>query len=293
MSPVQAMVSDVAAVHEAIARVEAQAVQRDVDYLGKSVRWRRFGEGSPLVLLHGGYGSWMHWLHNVEALAKQHTVWIPDMPGYNDSDAPDPVPRGQDRMAPLIDALRATLGTLIGDDTPVDIAGFSFGGMVAARLATERGAVRRLALLGVVGHGTARRQWEEMVDWKTHTDPQAVRAALHHNLRVQMLHEPQSIDALALAIHEISCIRTRFVSKPISRAGGLQNLLDQYQQPLLMLWGEHDVTAVPELLAPQLRGNHTEREWCLLPGAGHWVQYERASEINSLMLSWFAPDLTH
>lgn len=116
-----------------------------------------------------------------------------------------------------------------------------------------------------------------------------------------MLHGAQNIDALALAIHELSCTRTRFRSKAISRAGGLQNLLDRYKQPLLMLWGEHDVTAFPESLARQLRGNHTEREWCLLPGAGHWVQYERASEVNRLMLSWFAqteacgaiPHLTH
>jgi len=277
-----------AAARDAIARVEDRAVQRDVCHLGKCIRWRRFGEGSPLVLLHGGHGSWMHWLRNVEALAQQHSVWVPDMPGFNDSDALDPVPHGQDRMAPLIHALRATLDILIGEGTPVDLAGFSFGGLVAARLATERGAVRRMALLGVAGHGTARRQREEMMDWKTPTDPQAVRTALQHNLRVQMLHEAQSIDALALAIHALSCTRTRFQSKAISRAGGLQNLLDRYKQPLLMLWGEHDVTAFPESLAQQLRGEHVDREWCLLPGAGHWVQYERASEVNRLMLSWFS-----
>lgn len=290
-----------AAARDAIARVESRAVQRDVDYLGKCIRWRRFGEGSPLVLLHGGHGSWMHWLHNVEALAQQHTVWVPDMPGFNDSDALDPVPHGQDRMAPLVDALRTTLDAVIGEGTPVNLAGFSFGGLVAARFAAERGAVRRMALLGVAGHGTARRQREELVNWKTHTDPLVVRAALRHNLRAQMLHEAQSIDALALAIHEISCARTRFRSKPISRAGGLQNLLDRYKQPLLMLWGEHDVTAFPESLALHLRGDHTQREWCLLPGAGHWVQFERACEVNCLMLSWFAQtdacrttqDLTH
>jgi pimeloyl-ACP methyl ester carboxylesterase len=293
MSSVPAIMPNADAAREAIAYVQAQAVQHDVHHHGKCIRWRRFGEGSPLVLLHGGYGSWMHWVRNIEALALQHTVWVPDMPGYNDSDALDPVPLGRDRLAPLVDALRATLGILIGDGTPVDLAGFSFGGMVAARLAAERGTVRRLALLGVVGHGAARRQWEDMVDWKNQTNSQAVRTALLHNLRVQMLHEPQSIDALALAVHEISCARTRYVSKPISRAGGLQNLLDQYKQPLLMLWGEHDVTAFPELLAPQLCGDHTEREWRLIPGAGHWVQYERASEVNSLMLSWFAQNSAH
>lgn len=156
-----------AATREAIARVEAQAVQRDVCHLGKCIYWRRFGDGSPLVLLHSEHGSWIHWLRNVEALAQRHTVWIPDMPGFNDSDVLDQVPHGQDQMAPLIDALKATLGTLVGNATPFDLAGFSFGGLVAARLATERDAVYQIALLGVAGHGTARRQRKEMMDWKT------------------------------------------------------------------------------------------------------------------------------
>ena len=30
------------------------------------VVWRMWGAGTPLVLLHGGTGSWMHWVRNVE-----------------------------------------------------------------------------------------------------------------------------------------------------------------------------------------------------------------------------------
>jgi pimeloyl-ACP methyl ester carboxylesterase len=70
---------------------------------GVRVRWRRFGTDTtqpPLVLLHGGHGSWMHWLRNAEALSAGRTLWLPDMPGFNDSDAPPRVAPGEDSLPP-------------------------------------------------------------------------------------------------------------------------------------------------------------------------------------------------
>jgi pimeloyl-ACP methyl ester carboxylesterase len=74
-----------------IERIAARGTRHDVVHGGVRVSWRRFGDESahaPLVLLHGGHGSWMHWLRNVEALSAGRTLWLPDMPGFNDSDAP-------------------------------------------------------------------------------------------------------------------------------------------------------------------------------------------------------------
>ena len=44
--------------------------------------WRCWGGGPPLVLLHGGYGSWMHWIRNVLPLSRQFRVIAPDLPGH-------------------------------------------------------------------------------------------------------------------------------------------------------------------------------------------------------------------
>lgn len=274
---------------EEIARLDSRAERQCVDWHGRKVVWRRYGHGSPLVLIHGGHGSWLHWVRNIEALAQHHTLWLPDLPGFGESDDLAVALHAPDRMQHLIDALAGSLDALVSDDTPVDLAGFSFGGLVAAQLAALRGGIRRMALLGPSGHGGARRQTKALVDWRL-PEPDAMRAALQHNLAAFMLHGPLSEDSLAILVHERCCIQTRFRSKEISRSSALQAALENYTQPLLLVWGEQDVTGIPEDIALQLATGRPGRDWCVLPNAGHWVQYERAGDINRLLQLWFGEE---
>lgn len=276
------------AAHAEIARIDARATHHDAEHEGVRVRWRRFGEGTPVVLLHGGHGSWMHWLRNVEALSARHTLWLPDLPGFHESDVPRPMRDGEAPLDPLLDALGGTLDQLIGAGTPIALGGFSFGGLVAARFAARRGAVQRLALMGSGGHGTLRRLTVEMINWRAVPDREAESAALRHNLAALMLHDPAAIDALAFAIHDASCHGTRLRSKDISLSGGLQVALEAFAGPQLLLWGEFDVTADPRPLVAQLAAGHPERQALVVDGAGHWVQYERADETNRLLCEFFS-----
>jgi pimeloyl-ACP methyl ester carboxylesterase len=249
--------------------------------------WRQIGQGSPLTLIHGGHGSWMHWVRNIEALSARHTLWLPDLPGFGDSGALPGHPHAADRFNRLVDALAVSLNNLLGADSAFGLAGFSFGGLVAARLAAVMPNVERLALLGPAGHGGARRQRMEMVNWRTN-DRGEMLSALRHNLAALMLHDIANIDALAMAVHERMCMATRFRSKALSRKALLEEALTSYHGPTLLIWGEHDVTAVPVEAAQFIAGGAPNRDWCLVPGAGHWVQYERPQESNQLLLRWFA-----
>ena len=67
-----------------VAAVEAKAKRIDTPYDGGSIAWRSFGDGPPLVLLHGGFGGWGHWLRNVGPLSRKYRVLAPDMPGFGD-----------------------------------------------------------------------------------------------------------------------------------------------------------------------------------------------------------------
>jgi Predicted hydrolases or acyltransferases (alpha/beta hydrolase superfamily) len=271
---------------DTLAQLEASAHRSQVAYRDRGVCWRRWGQGPALVLIHGGHGSWMHWVRNIAALARHFTVLVPDLPGFGDSDDLGHDAHSPDRMDHLIDALSATLDTMLGRHAPVCVAGFSFGGLVAAELAARRGGVRKLALIGPAGHGGVRRQKVDLVDWRT-PDPAQRRARLRHNLAALMLHDPAAIDELAMAVHEASCVRTRFRSKALSRTNGLHGALERYAHPALLIWGEHDVTAVPDEVASQLAQLGPDREWCVIPGGGHWVQYERSHDVNQLLKAWF------
>ncbi|WP_043117035.1 alpha/beta fold hydrolase, partial [Pseudacidovorax intermedius] len=61
-----------------------------------------------------------------------------------------------------------------------------------------------------------------------------------------------------------------------SRAGGLQALIAAHAGPAAAVWGAHDVTADPAEAAA-LVGCPAQ----VIPAAGHWVQYEAATQVNA------------
>lgn len=269
--------------------VDARATRRVVVRDGRAMVWRCWGQGRPLVLVHGGHGSWMHWIHNVDALAGHAQVWVPELPGYGDSEAPV----GKD-LAAVLDPLAVGMGVLFGEGPAVDVVGFSFGGLVAAHLASRWSGVRRLALLAPAGHGGARRPRGELRSWRhaaREGDAATLADIMRHNLRVQMLHDEAAVDALALRIHIDACLRTRFRSKEISRAGGLAHALDAYPGPVMLVWGEHDVTVEPTTMADRLAAGRLNCRTAIVPDAGHWLQYEQPHLVNRLLIDWLGDAL--
>ena len=253
------------------------------------VVWHRWGEGEPLVLLHGGSGSWTHWVHNIAALANAgHSVWVPDLPGFGDSSPP---PDGHD--ADVLPAwLEQGLSTLIGA-TPVDLVGFSFGGMVGTLWAAEHpGRVRRLLLMGTPGLGLALEQRLDLRMW-SHLPDAAERAeVMRHNLLQLMLKHPASVTELVLQLHSHNLQREnrRMKRRKLSQTDALRHALPRLACPLWGLWGEHDALFVGRhgdvaqalALAPHFQG----LSW--VPDAGHWVQFEAAPAVNHWLLRWLA-----
>ena len=137
-----------------VQRQAAQAERHTTPCGDGDIVWHVWGEARPdarpLVLLHGGSGSWTHWVRNIDALvAAGHQLWVPDLPGFGDSAAPASGGDADALVAPLHEGLRALLGS-----APCDLVGFSFGGMTAGLLlAAHPGLAQRLVLVGAPAMG--------------------------------------------------------------------------------------------------------------------------------------------
>src|SRR5262249_61674091 len=86
-----------------VATIDALAVRRQTRAGGVSMVWRTWGEGRPLLLLHGASGSWTHWIRNVLPLAAHFRVLAPDMPGFGESETLSE-PHTADRLAAAVAA---------------------------------------------------------------------------------------------------------------------------------------------------------------------------------------------
>ncbi len=264
---------------EVIATLDRACTRHATPNGAGDVVWRVWGDGPPLVLLHGGTGSWLHWVRNIEELSRDFTLLVPDLPGSGESGTPEP-PISADRVGAT---MAHGLATLIGTQARFAVAGFSMGGLIAGYLVRHAGAnARALVLVGATGTGAPRGPMEPLKSWRR-LGSEAEKAATHRrNLGILMIHDPAKIDALAVHMQGLNAERSRIRGKHVSHTGTLAEALAGYTGQLAGIWGDHDATAVPYLAerAAKLREFHPQATFEVFSGAGHWVQYEDAPRFN-------------
>jgi pimeloyl-ACP methyl ester carboxylesterase len=265
---------------EIVADVESRAERVDTRFEGGTVAWRCWGVGQPLILLHGGFGSWTHWIRNVDYLAQHYRVCAADMAGFGDSSEPV-APQAEAVAAAVVEGIRQLTG---GERATV--AGFSFGGLVAGLVAQQApDAVDAVVLVGAAGLGL-RREPMDLKSWRLTSSPEARREMHRHNVGALMIWDRDKIDDLSVYLQQQNAERTRFRSRKISRTPVLREALEASSEPIAGIWGEHDATAAPwvderrELLQQLRPGSPFE----VMPGIGHWVMYEAAETFNPLLL---------
>ena len=251
---------------------------------------RRWGRGPDLVLFHGGMGSWKHWIRNVEPLAERFTVHALDHPSYGDS---APVPR-ETTGPQYLDLVHELLLGMLPGGAPLRLAGFSFGGAIAANLARRIGPrVGHLCLISPGGFPMRRFGERPIRSYKeAGGDARLFREICRHNLLVNMLSEEASVSEETVDI-QVECVRrTRFDSRKVSGGGTLLSDLASLVERgcrIRLLWGERDDSTFrpASLLIGEIEQAVPGLDLHRVPKAGHWSAYENAPEVNRLLLEFF------
>ncbi|RTL71570.1 MAG: alpha/beta fold hydrolase [Hyphomicrobiales bacterium] len=249
--------------------------------------WRVWGRGAPLILFHGGSGSWTHWLRNIEVLEQHFELWIPDLPGLGQSAMP-PEPW---TPASIANVLVAGLPDILDPDIELRIAGFSFGGHIAGLTAQRLGArVRDLTLIGVAGLGLRADPREPFAKERPGMSAEQLYEVHRKNLEILMIADPAKIDPLAVHLQTWNAQHARFRSRPFAPTDELARALEHVPATLKTIWGTRDVIARPsvDLRLEILRRHHPELAVRLIEGAGHWVMYEAADAFNAAFLDLLA-----
>ncbi|MPY75693.1 MAG: alpha/beta fold hydrolase [Alphaproteobacteria bacterium] len=248
------------------------------------------GSGPPLIMLHGGFGCWRHWVRNVGPLSEHFTVHAFDLPCYGES-APVPKELPGDEY---LDIVYREIGRRFPGPEKLRFAGFSFGGAISTYLSGRLGdRVSHLALISPGGFPPRKGGFRNMMSYKAaRGNEELMQKTVRHNLLQHMLFYYESLDEQAIEIQRYCVDHTTYDSRKVSRGGGLAENLEKITCKLMLLWGEKDdfdFRPADESIA-QIRAVIPEVEVHRIPKAGHWSAYENAPEVNRRLIDFLTRD---
>ena len=263
-----------------------------LDAGGVNTRYLRAGDpANPvLVMLHGSGGHAEAYVRNLEAHAEHFYTWSIDMLGHGHTDKPGHPLEVHHYVEHLI-AVLDTIGT-----ERAHISGESLGGWVAARAAIDHPErVDRLVLNTAGGSQADPVVMKRIITLSMAAAENPTWETVQARIKWLMADKSKDYDDLVASRRRVyrqpgfvSAMRDIMaLQDPDIRA---RNIIgpDEYGSitaPTLVLWTSDDPTAdVAEgrRIASMIPGARFE----LMPGCGHWPQYEDAKTFNRLHIDF-------
>ena len=251
-----------------------------------TVCWRIWGKGQPIIFLHGGYGSWRHWIKQVTYLSKDYQILVPDMPGFGESSDLKSDHTPENISLNLYQTFRKLN---ISDLDNINLVGFSFGGLISGHLSYQflkKGIeLKNLILVGPGGTGARRGPMREMVRRTPKMSFEEILRAHFENLKILMINNPKNIDQLSLYIQLENINNHRLKSRPISATNTLIKILEKQNLIPYLIFGEKDATVGPYLeeRISIFRAASKDIRIHVEINAGHWIMYEKPDNFNKLI----------
>jgi 4,5:9,10-diseco-3-hydroxy-5,9,17-trioxoandrosta-1(10),2-diene-4-oate hydrolase len=277
-------------------------IEQTVTVAGKPIFVAETGTGPAVVMLHGGgpgASGVSNYGRNIDALAQQFRVIVPDMPGYGRSakgvNQADPFGYLADIMRGLLDELGIATAHLVGN---------SYGGAAALRLALDTPhRVDKLVLMGPGGIGTTRTAptagLKSLLSYYGGDGPS--RDKLEAFIRNYLVYDGASVPDDLIDLRYAASLDPEVVADPpLRRPSGPMALrtlwrmdltrdsrLKRLQTPTLVLWGRDDKVNRPAG-GPMLVNLMPNAELVMTSRTGHWMQWERADLFNRIVADFLS-----
>lgn len=231
---------------------------------GATARVAIQGEGPPLVYLHGSGGA--NWPSALTLLAQRFRVYVPEHPGFGDTERPDWVETVQDIALFYLD-LFETLGL-----SEINLVGQSLGGWIAAELASLCShGLGRLVLADAAGLYLP---GVERPDMFTMT-PEGWNRTLYHDpaLAERALAVTPTPEALRASVRNRAMV-ARLGWNPYLSDRRLRPRLHRIRVPTLVVWGAQD-RVIPPAYARAYADAIPGARVALIEHCGHLVAAEQ------------------
>ena len=263
----------------AVTRIESLSEKRLTPCGPGNIIWHVWGQGKPLVLLHGGFGSWLHWIRNIPILASRFTVFVATLPGFGDSDDL-PEPRTVENLAAIVST---GIDQILPFEEQFHMLGFSFGGIVGGLVAALQGE-RLLShtFSGSGGMGLTRNPMEALKNWRRAKTEEERLQAHRRNLEILLIADPQKVDALAVYIQNWNTPRCRVRTYKYWHLDILRESLYKVKGRLMGIYGSRDAIVSGHMHERKnyLSSIQPDLVFREIEGAGHWACYEAADAFN-------------
>ena len=266
---------------------------RAAHVLERRLSYVDYGEGPPVVLVHGLGGCWQWWLENIAALGREHRVIAVDLPGFGASEAlPSP-----GEMRTHAQTIHALLDALEIDRT--SICAHSMGGLVAVRLAADHpDRLDRLVLacaggitlsavqLALLSHSFV--AFNAFFAQPGVADTFARRPRLRRLLFARAVAHPESVSP-ALAAQIVPRLSAPGFLGAVRAGIRVANEVDMsgISVPTLALWGRAD-PILPVAQAEELVRRMPDARLVILEDAAHCPMFEQPAAFNAALLRFLA-----
>ncbi|GGJ51656.1 alpha/beta fold hydrolase [Deinococcus roseus] len=231
------------------------------------------GQGSPVLLLHGGGGPQVLQVF-AQRLAQRHQVFIPIHPGFSGTHRPE--------QHNTIKDLAATYATFLQhlNLQEVVVMGFSMGGWIASELVLhDSSRIGKLVLVNAVGIEVP---GHPVTDVFNVTPAELARLSFHRPEAVQQV--PLTPELMALRAANFATLALYDQNLKMADPN-LHPRLSEVQVPVLVTWGESD--GIVDLTYGQAyAAAFPQAQFVTIPEAGHQPQVEQPDRLLTALQSF-------